>query len=122
VRTGGFAPRRRTPCARPFAGADRTAIVSRVSTLESQLDELLAPRRFQTWFDERVLPAGADARGGGVYGVMHYVVAERRREIAIRVALGARPADVALMVMRESMGVATLGLALGLGGAFAIAG
>ena len=56
----------------------------------------------------------------GVYGVIAYSVAERTREIGIRVALGARRGDVAGMVMRQGMGMTAVGIVLGLiGAAFA---
>jgi ABC-type antimicrobial peptide transport system permease subunit len=50
----------------------------------------------------------------GVYGVKSYLVARRTREIGIRMALGARPADVLGMVMRESAGITLAGLAVGI--------
>jgi hypothetical protein len=50
----------------------------------------------------------------GVYGVKSYLVARRTREIGIRMALGARPADVVSMVMRESTGLTLAGLAVGM--------
>jgi predicted permease len=55
----------------------------------------------------------------GLFGVMSYAVAQRRPEIGIRMALGAKPGDVARMVLREASGVALVGLAAGV--AFALA-
>jgi putative ABC transport system permease protein len=56
----------------------------------------------------------------GVYGVMAYSVARRRREIGIRVALGARPADVLRLIMGRAVALTTLGVALGVAGALAV--
>ena len=50
----------------------------------------------------------------GIYGVIAYGVAQRRKEIGIRVALGARPSSVAGMVVRQGMGLAGVGIAVGL--------
>ena len=55
----------------------------------------------------------------GLYGVMAYSV-ERRHEIGIRIALGARPGDVVGMVVKQGMALTLIGLALGLLGAIAI--
>jgi predicted permease len=56
----------------------------------------------------------------GVLGVTSYSVAERTREIGIRVALGAARGEIAGLVLRESLGVALAGLAVGTFGAFAM--
>jgi macrolide transport system ATP-binding/permease protein len=56
----------------------------------------------------------------GIYGVMAYLVAQRTNEIGIRVALGARPADVAGLVMGQSMRLVGAGIVLGLLGSLAL--
>jgi putative ABC transport system permease protein len=55
----------------------------------------------------------------GTYGVLSYMVTERRREIGIRIALGAARSDVLGQVMRQGLQAAAWGLAIGLGGALA---
>jgi ABC-type antimicrobial peptide transport system permease subunit len=53
----------------------------------------------------------------GVFGVMSYAVNLRLRELGIRLALGARPAEVQALVLKDGMKQALLGVALGIGGA-----
>ena len=55
----------------------------------------------------------------GIYSVISYLVARRRQEIGIRMALGARAGEVGRLVLRESLGLAALGIALGVAGAVA---
>jgi putative ABC transport system permease protein len=50
----------------------------------------------------------------GIYGLIAHSVAQRRREIGIRLALGARPGDMVRMVLRQGMKLTGLGIALGL--------
>ena len=57
----------------------------------------------------------------GVYGLISYSVAQRTREIGIRVALGAQPRQVLGRIMREGLLLASAGIAIGLGAA-ALAG
>lgn len=56
----------------------------------------------------------------GLYGVMAYTVAQRTREMGVRIALGAEPRQVTRMVVGQGMRPALLGLALGLAGSIAI--
>ena len=57
----------------------------------------------------------------GIYGLLAYAVAQRRREIGIRMALGARPADIGEMIGRQALAMVVLGVALGVGAALIIA-
>jgi putative ABC transport system permease protein len=56
----------------------------------------------------------------GVYGVIAYGVTQRTREIGVRVALGAQPADVVRLVVRNGAVLATAGIAIGLVGSFGL--
>ena len=55
----------------------------------------------------------------GLYGVISYIVTERTSEIGIRLALGARPDEVRVMVLRQGLVVAAAGVAVGLVAALA---
>ncbi len=56
----------------------------------------------------------------GTYGVLSYMVAERRREIGIRIALGATRSNVLTGILKQGLQVTALGIAIGLGGALAV--
>ena len=57
----------------------------------------------------------------GVYGVLSYLVSRRRREMGVRMALGAQRKDVLCLVMKEGAKFSASGIALGVGGAFLVA-
>src|SRR5829696_9088478 len=94
--------------------------VFNVRTMAARVDESLARRRFSmlllTIF--AVLAAGLAALG--IYGVIAFLVAHGSREMGIRMALGATPRGIALMVLQHGFIIAAIGLVLGIAGAFAL--
>jgi predicted permease len=58
----------------------------------------------------------------GIYGVISYAVSQRRREIGIRLALGAQPGDLRRMFVRHGLVLAAVGVVIGLGAAVALTG
>jgi ABC-type antimicrobial peptide transport system permease subunit len=69
---------------------DQSAILSGITTIEEQLSEQMAPRRFQTLLLTLFSLIALTLASIGIYGVMHYSVVNRRHEIGIRIALGLR--------------------------------
>lgn len=57
----------------------------------------------------------------GVFGVMSYQVSRRAHEIGIRMALGANPRDVLLLILRDALFMTSVGLTIGLGSSLALA-
>lgn len=56
----------------------------------------------------------------GIYGVISYAISQQTHEIGIRIALGARPANILSLVMKKGVGLALIGVALGLIASFAL--
>jgi predicted permease len=90
------------------------AMVLGVTTVESQMGELSAQRRFQTWLLVLFASIALALAMVGIYGIMHYAVAQRSREIGIRIALGARSSHVFRLVIGQGMKLTLIGLGVGL--------
>jgi putative ABC transport system permease protein len=99
---------------------DKTVLVNGVATLESQLDQRVAERRFQTWLLALFSALALLLAAIGIYGLIHQSVALRTREIGIRLALGAQSRDVLRLIVRQGMSLAFCGVGIGLLAAFGL--
>ncbi len=92
---------------------DPAATVARIKTLDSQVNDSLAPERFQTVV---LLSFGFSAlllAMLGIYGVLSYAVANRTREIGVRMALGANRKSIYSLTVAEAASPVLIGLATG---------
>ena len=86
--------------------------------LTDEIDASVQQNRARAWFGTLfALFAGLLAMIG-VYGVTSYAASQRTREIGIRIALGAQPANVFRMILRETVVTVFVGIALGVAAAY----
>lgn len=93
---------------------DNNIPLENVKTQRQQLDETIFLERFVSSLCGVLALLAVFLSCIGLYGLMAYSVSSRRSEIGIRMALGARPHDVALPIMREAVVLAGIGIAAGI--------
>jgi ABC-type antimicrobial peptide transport system permease subunit len=84
-----------------------------VETMPARIMDSVKLRRFVAWLLNSFAVVGIILAALGLYGTLAYLVQLRRREIAIRMAVGATPRDVARLVTRYSLSLVLAGLAPG---------
>lgn len=82
---------------------DSTAVLTDLTTLGAPLEEQTAPRRFQALLLSLFAALALGLAGAGIFATMHYTVAQRTKEIGIRMGIGASRANVVQMILREAL-------------------
>ena len=89
-------------------------------TMQDRVATSLSSPRFTTLLMGVFAVLALSLAAVGIYGVTAYSVAQRAHEIGVRVALGARPMDVLVLLVREGVEVISIGIGLGIAGALAL--
>jgi len=109
------------PVLKIFAALDPTLPVTDVATMEEELDSTTAGDRFNARIASAFALFAAILAGLGIYGLMALVVTQRRRELAIHLAVGAPRSRVVALVSRQFLFAVAGGIAAGLSAAWFLA-
>ncbi|HZN02767.1 MAG TPA: FtsX-like permease family protein, partial [Candidatus Polarisedimenticolia bacterium] len=96
--------------------------VAQIRPMEELLGGTTSPRRFTMTLLALFAVAALLLSGVGLFGLMAFLVAQRTRDIGVRLALGARRRDILGLVVGRAMLLTSIGVAAGLAGALALAG
>ena len=99
---------------------DSSAAIHNVATMQQIVSNALSRPRLFAVLAAAFAIVGAFLAAIGVYGVTTYTVTQRTRELAVRLALGARPFELLLLVIRQSVAWTVVGLFLGVVGSVAL--
>src|SRR5579864_898037 len=113
IRTSGLPGGLTQPARKLVQSLDRDALVGEPVPMETLVSTSLGQRRFYMMLLGGFAALALVLAAVGLYGVISYSVAQRTQEVGIRVALGASGGEVAAMVMRDGLRLATTGLAIG---------
>ena len=114
VRSAGDPAALATSLRREVAAIDPLLPVSSVRTMEQVLGSWAAERRLSMLVLSVFAMVALALAAVGIYGVMSYSVAQRTREIGIRMALGAEPGSVLGLVVRQGVALALVGVGIGI--------
>jgi predicted permease len=109
------------PAARRILSEMAPDMPPRFRTVREAIDASIASRRFTLGLTGVFAGAAMLLALLGVYGVLSYLVEQRRQEFGVRMALGARPSDVGRLVMKEAAWLVVVGLTLGVAGSLVAA-
>jgi putative ABC transport system permease protein len=99
---------------------DSSAVLDNVATMQQIRSNALSRPRLFAVLAAAFAIVGAFLAAIGVYGVTAYSVTQRTRELAVRLALGARPPELLLMVIRQALAWTVVGLFVGVVGSVAL--
>jgi putative ABC transport system permease protein len=98
---------------RAVASVDASLALAQPSTIDDALDHIYAADRFTRWLLTALGACGLFLSVVGIYGVIAYFVTQRRREMGIRIALGASASSVRWMVVRQGVVMVMVAMAVG---------
>jgi len=121
VRAAGSALTLLPAVLREIAAIDKDVALTRIRTVKAHFDAALARERLTASLLSAVGVLALLLAAVGLYGILSYTVAQRTRELGIRVALGARPSGIIRVVLGRVLVLVTIGLAAGSVAALALA-
>jgi putative ABC transport system permease protein len=108
------------PVSKAIYSIDKEQALTNVQTMEQVLTKSLSGRRFNMTLLLTFAGVALVLAAVGVYGVMNYTVTLRRRELGIRMALGAKTMDVLRLVLGQGLALTLIGVGAGLISAYAL--
>jgi putative ABC transport system permease protein len=101
-------------------GVDPTLVVLNTRPMDTIVGDTIASRKFNATLLALFAALALALAATGVYGVLQYSVIQRKREMGIRIAIGASSSDMMRLVVGQAVGLAAIGVGIGLVGAFAL--
>ena len=101
-------------------GVDPKLVVLNVRPMDTIVGDTIASRKFNATLLGLFAALALALAATGVYGVLQYSVIQRKREMGIRIAIGATASDMIRLIVGQAVGLAVIGVTIGLAGAFAL--